>query len=82
MEAISSKHLRGRFNKNQVITYHRDNNQENISIFNQIRHVQETMNKLIGPTKKPATPDNIGGVVKSPLRYEWYDSILTNDEKM
>ena len=47
-----------------------------------MRHIQEIGNKLISIPKKPPTPDHIGDVVKSPLRYDWYDSIFSNDEKM
>ena len=33
------------------------------------------------PTESP-TKDHIGYVAKSPLMYDWYDSIFPNDEKM
>ena len=39
-------------------------------------------NKLIILTTKPPTPDHIGDVVKSTLRYNCLDSIFSNDEKM
>ena len=71
-----------------VITSRRDNNivkkntQENISIFNQIIHNQEKWNKLISIPKKTTSPDNVGDVVKIPLRSEWNDTVLTHSEKM
>ena len=60
----------------------RTNIQYNISIFNQIRHIQERVNKIIIITTKHPTPDHIGDVVNIPLIYDWYDSIFSNDEKM
>ena len=38
--------------------------------------------KIIILTTKPPTPYHIGDIVKNPLRGEWYDSILSNYEKM
>ena len=57
---------------NAIIT-RRDNNgvrkntQGNISIFNKIRHIYETCNKLISIAKKTPTPYHIGDIVKSTL---------------
>ena len=77
-----------KYNIIHVITDCRDNNiaqtniQENRSIFNQIIYIQAIGTKLISlPTKTPAS-DHIGDVVKSPLLYDWYDSIFANDEKI
>ena len=41
----------------------------------------EMGNKLISLPKKPPTPDHIGDVFKSPLRFYWYDSIFSNNDK-
>ena len=38
--------------------------------------------KIISLTTKHPTLDHIEDVVKSPLKNEWYDSILSNYEKM
>ena len=71
-----------------VIIACRDNNilqktiQEKRSIFNQIRHIQAIWNKLINLPGKTPTPDHIGDIVKSPIGYNWYDSIFANNEKM
>ena len=84
LESISSHQLTGKCNMVHVITYHRDkdmirtNLQENICILNQIRPIQVIGNKMISLTTKTSTPYNIGDVVKSPLRYEWYDSMFPN----
>ena len=88
LEATSSQKRTGKRNKVHVITSRRDNNiviknlQENRSTFNQIRHIEETGNKLISPPIKSPTPDHIGDVVKIPLISDWYDSTFSNDEKM
>ena len=60
----------------------RTNIQENICIFNQIRHIQAIGNKLISLFTKPPTPVNIVDVVKTPLISEWYDSFFSNYKKM
>ena len=84
MEAISSQNLKRKYNSIEVITDHRDKNivqtnlQKKRSIFNQIINIQEIGNKLISLPTKPIAPDQIGDVVKSLLRYEWYDSTLKN----
>ena len=88
MESISSQNIIGKFNSIKVITAHRDKNfvrttiQENIYIFNKIRHIQALGEKIISLPMKPPSPDHIGFIVKSPLRSEWYDSIFTYYEKM
>ena len=81
LEDISSHQLTGKFNRVHVIIAFRKKNisrtnlQENISILNQVRHIQEISNKLIGLTLKK-TPDRIGDVFKIPLISDWYDSIF------
>ena len=88
MEYILSQQHIGRCNMTQLTTYLIDKNilrtnaQEKISIFNKIRHIKEVGNKLISLPKKPQTPDHIGDLINNPLRYECYDLIFTNDEKM
>ena len=88
IKSIPSQKLTGKCNRVHVITTRRDkditgtNIQEKRCILNQIRHVHTIVNKLIGlPTKTP-TPDHIGDVVNILLRYEWYNSIFSNYEKM
>ena len=82
LEAISSKQLTGKLNRINAITARREKNlvrtniQENRSILNQIRHIYTIGNKLISITTKPPTPDHIGNVIKTPLRYDWYDLIF------
>ena len=56
--------------------------QENICIFNKIRHTQAIGNKIIILSEKIPTSYHIGDVVKSPLISECYESILSNHEKM
>ena len=51
----------------------RKNTQGNRSIFNQIRHIYETCNKLISIAKKTPTPYHIGDIVNIPLLYDRYD---------
>ena len=74
MEAISSQQLIGRCNSINIIKTYRDNNtlrknlQENIPMFNKIRHIQEIRNKMISITTNPPTPDKIGAIVKIFLR--------------
>ena len=88
LESISSQQLTGKCNRVHIITSRRENDiiitnlQENICIFNQIRHIKAIGNKLISLPTKPPTPDNIGDVVNSPLISEWYNSIFSNYEKM
>ena len=41
-----------------------------------------TGNKLISLPTKPTAPDHIGYVVNITLKYEWYDSIFKNYDKM
>ena len=60
----------------------RTNLQENKCIFNKIRHIQVIGNKIFSLSTKNPTPDHIKDVVKSPLRFEWHDSIFSNYEKM
>ena len=87
-EDISSQKLTVKYNRIHFIPSHRDKNivrhnlQENISILNKIRHIQAIGNKIIFITEKPTTPDHIGGVIKTPLKYDCYDSISSNYEKM
>ena len=88
LEAISIQKLKEKCNRVHVITARRDkdiiknNLQENVWIFNLIRHIQNIGNNLIIiPTKTP-TPYHIRNVVKSPLISEWYDSMYSNYEKM
>ena len=82
LESISCHKLTGKCNKVHVITAHRDkdiirtNLQESRCIFNQIRHIQAVGNKRIILPTKHTTPDNIGDVGNSPLKYEWYESIF------
>ena len=79
MEDISSQNLIGKYNRIQVIASCWDKNilrtniQSNISVFNQIRNIQSIGNKISSISTKPLTPDNIGDLVKSPVRSEWYD---------
>ena len=40
------------------------------------------MNKIIRPHTKHPIQYNNGYVVKSPLRYDLYDSFFSNDDKM
>ena len=88
VESISSQKLTRKCNNVHVITSCRDKNtprtnlQENRSIFNQIRHIQEIGETLISLPTKPSTPYHIGYVVNIPLRFDWYYSIFFNDEKM
>ena len=88
IEVISSQQLTGKFNMIHVITSRRDkeiirtNIQEKRCIFNQIRHIQDIGKTLISLPTKPPTPDYIGDLFKSPLRYEWYDSIFSNYDKI
>ena len=88
LEAISIQKLTVKCNRLHEITACRDkdiirtNLQQNRYIFNQIRHIKAIWNKLISLPTTPATPDHIGDVVKTPLRYEWCDSIFSNHEKM
>ena len=88
MDDISSQQLTVKCNMINVIIACRDNNilhktiQEKRYIFNQIRHIQAIWNKLINLPGKTPTPDHIGDVVKSTLRYNCLDSIFSNDEKM
>ena len=87
LEAISNNQLTGKFNKVHAITACRDKNiirthiQENICIFNQIRHIQDIGNKLISHPTKTLTPGHIGDVVKIPIRSERYDSIFQTMRK-
>ena len=82
LEYISIQQLTRKFNIVHVITYIRDKNivrkniQENRYIFNQIRHIQAIGGKLVSLPAKPPTSDHIGGVIKSPLQYDWYVSIF------
>ena len=68
--------------KMQQGTYHhnpqRQENDQNQSLrkYNQIRCTQEIGNKIIILPTKPHTPDHIVDLVKSTLRYDWYDSIF------
>ena len=65
--------------------YHRDNNivrtniQENRCIFNQIRHIQVIGKIIISIPKKPPKPYRIGDVINTPLKYDWHDSIFSNN---
>ena len=76
MDDISIQKLTGKYNRIHVITVRRDNNivqtnlQENISIFNKIRHIQAIGNRKIRFSEKLLTPDHIGDVVMSPPRYD------------
>ena len=73
VEAISSQQLTRKCNKFRVIPSCRDKNisitniQENRSIFNQIRQIQEIGEKLISLPTKPSAPDHIGDVFNIPL---------------
>ena len=84
---ISNQKLTVKFNRIQVITYRRDNQnlrtnlQENRFIFNQIRQIKAISGKLTSLTTKPPTPDHIDDLVKSPLKAELCDSIFTNYEE-
>ena len=59
----------------------RTNIQENWSIFNEIRHIQEIVNILKSLPTKPLTQYYIGVAVKIPLCTECYDSMFVNDDK-
>ena len=78
LETISGQKLTGKFKILNVIPalidkdIIRTNIQENRCIFNQIIHIQAIGNKLTSLHTKPSTPDHIGDIVKSPLRYVWY----------
>ena len=64
-EAISSQQLTGKLNRLHSITARRDkyiirtNIQENICIFNQIRHIQAIGEKLVSIPTEPPTPNHI-----------------------
>ena len=49
------------------------NIQDNRSILNKIRHIQEIGKKLNILSKKHSTTDHIDDLVKIPLRAKWYD---------
>ena len=88
LEALSGQQLTRKCNRYQFVAAHRNNTivrtnlQGNISIFNQISHIQAIGNKIISLPTKPLTPYNIGDVVKYPVQYDWYDSIFSNYDKM
>ena len=54
----------------------RTNLQQNISILNQIRHIQYIGNKLISLTSKTTVTYHIGDIGNIPLVSDWYDSIF------
>ena len=79
MEAISSQHTTSRCDRIHVITacraktILRKNDQENISIFNKIIHIQANGNKIISLAKTIPIPYHFDDVVKISLRNDWYD---------
>ena len=87
--AISSQKLTGKCNKVHEVTACRNkeiirkfNIQEDRCIFNQIRHRKENGNKLTILPTKPPTQYHIGDIINRSLRYEWYESCFSNDEKI
>ena len=71
MEYVSSQLLTGQCNKVHIITYHIDKGiykktKNKRSIFNQIRHIKETGNKMISLSIELPPVNKIGDIVKNP----------------